>query len=188
MNNIKNTDSVDSYISGLLATPLDVSPIDELDDDTAAERYEMIVDDLYQECSDKSQSSGSSARVYLSFGIGSIKYIVPSTRVITVKRHCTDESSSDALMFDVSTLLAGQLKEVRDSRFRVVLQGNVGYSLLVDSINGVVSIRDHEMVYRKVTNNRPWYQGVSVDREYLLLDTYALGDALGVCGESNIMA
>ena len=72
---------------------------------------------------------------------------------------------ADDPLFDATNILGVKDNGRSDSRFKLILKGDFDYSLLVDSINGIVSIRDNDLLLRKTIKNRPWYQGISSDKD-----------------------
>jgi len=185
MNNKDEMVSVDSYISSLLMTP----SIDTTDDEDCAEdSYDVLVDDLFLECVDQASSTTSPAKVYLSFNIDRVSYIVPSTQVVTVARYVSTERPAELELYDAFNIFHAPSVNVSNRRFSVVLKGVVDYALLVDAINGVVSMRDKEILFRNTVTNRPWYRGISIDREYMLLDTYTLSERLELVNRVDIVA
>ena len=216
MSDDMNVTSVDSYISTLLGVTLaepdalmHVKHIDQAEHTeqseqaeqaeqaeqvakeesiTAEDDFERMVDDLYNDCNEVPVANNSSAQIYLSFGIGSIKYLVPSKEIVTVKRYCMDVSESSRDIYDPVTLFSIPSSDRKNRCFKLILKGDVEYSLLADSIEGVVSIRDRDMLLRPATRNTPWYKGITADREYLLLDINTLGRVLKSSPESKITA
>lgn len=172
--------NIAKYISTLLLDDNSVQPLSENNNqmdrkyDFIEDQFEDLIDDCYTDIITTKKSINVEIN-YLTFTVNGLKYIIPSSQVITVKKlyaYMLDEYSN---IFNVQGILGKFGNNSYDKNFYIHLKGEIDYKISVSMINPLVMFTPDDLRLRKSTVKQPWLLGASYDCQYLLLDSYELG-------------
>ena len=167
---------VEDYISVLLRgfgkiarkSPPSPSAYDNIPAVTAA------VDNGPDDSRTAEKRTDSAAVKYLSVDICSLECIIPVSEVITVKSYLRGQAAPGIQLLDPGNLLGEGDKPADNHSFMVILKSDMKVAMLVESVNGIIAIADHDLRWRRNRTNRPWFTAVSTKHRRLLLDWRAL--------------